>query len=210
MNFVGFNDARKTISRLRNDEGWKIEDCRLSNGCKLYWPKGGCNEWGYKADCRWSLRSRLPTFLLMLWMQIKNSRLDLSLNIPDPQMLVSKRRLACMHTRKLFVCHWSAWCKEKFSLFCIAYAFWMKMDVWDWIITGPANYFGLIQNKRRHVAKIGRRLHRIAGFPININSENIIIHMLREFQPPMRHKIFDACMNHIIRISLSLMEWATS
>jgi len=46
-----------------------------------------------------------------------------------------------------------------------------------------------------HVAKIGRRLHRIAGFPININSENIIIHMLREFQPPMRHKIFDACMN---------------
>jgi len=47
---------------------------------------------------------------------IKNSRLDLSLNIPNPQMLVSKG-LACMHTRKLFVCHWSAWCKEKFSLF---------------------------------------------------------------------------------------------
>ena len=41
---VGFNDARKAISRLRNDEGWKIEDCRLSNGCKLYWLKGGCNE----------------------------------------------------------------------------------------------------------------------------------------------------------------------
>lgn len=37
------NDARKLISTLRNDEGWKIEDIRLSNGCKLYWlaEKGG-------------------------------------------------------------------------------------------------------------------------------------------------------------------------
>ncbi|WP_270411420.1 hypothetical protein [Bacteroides eggerthii] len=43
---VGFNDARKTISVLRHKEGWKIEDCRLSNGCKLYWlaEKGGANE----------------------------------------------------------------------------------------------------------------------------------------------------------------------
>lgn len=43
---VGTNDARKLISVLRNDEGWHIEDCRLSNGCKLYWlaKKGGSNE----------------------------------------------------------------------------------------------------------------------------------------------------------------------
>lgn len=40
------NDARKLISVLRNDEGWQIEDCRLPNGCKLYWlaEKGGSNE----------------------------------------------------------------------------------------------------------------------------------------------------------------------
>ena len=40
------NDARKLISVLRNKEGWQIEDCRLSNGCKLYWlaEKGGSNE----------------------------------------------------------------------------------------------------------------------------------------------------------------------
>lgn len=43
---TGTNDARKIISVLRNDEGWKIVDCRLSNGCKLYWltEKGGSNE----------------------------------------------------------------------------------------------------------------------------------------------------------------------
>lgn len=37
------NDARKFIANLRNKEGWKIEDCRLSGGCKLYWlsAKGG-------------------------------------------------------------------------------------------------------------------------------------------------------------------------
>ncbi len=43
---AGTNDARKLISVLRHKEGWKIEDCRLSNGCKLYWlaEEGGSNE----------------------------------------------------------------------------------------------------------------------------------------------------------------------
>lgn len=34
---VGFNDARKVISTLRNNEGWDIRDIRLDSGCKLYW-----------------------------------------------------------------------------------------------------------------------------------------------------------------------------
>lgn len=34
---VGFNDARKVISTLRNKEGWDIRDTRLEDGCKLYW-----------------------------------------------------------------------------------------------------------------------------------------------------------------------------
>lgn len=43
---AGTNDARKLISVLRHKEGWQIEDCRLSNGCKLYWlaGKGGSDE----------------------------------------------------------------------------------------------------------------------------------------------------------------------
>lgn len=31
------NDARRIISTLRNDEGWKIADCRLPDRTKLYW-----------------------------------------------------------------------------------------------------------------------------------------------------------------------------
>lgn len=31
------NDARRVISTLRNDEGWNIVDCRLSDNRKLYW-----------------------------------------------------------------------------------------------------------------------------------------------------------------------------
>lgn len=31
------NDARKFISILRNKEGWNIVDCRMPDGCKLYW-----------------------------------------------------------------------------------------------------------------------------------------------------------------------------
>lgn len=31
------NDARKFISVLRNKENWNIVDCRMPDGCKLYW-----------------------------------------------------------------------------------------------------------------------------------------------------------------------------
>ena len=31
------NDARRVISTLRNDEGWKIADYRLPDRTKLYW-----------------------------------------------------------------------------------------------------------------------------------------------------------------------------
>lgn len=30
---IGFNDARKVISTLRNNEGWDIRDTRLDDGC---------------------------------------------------------------------------------------------------------------------------------------------------------------------------------
>lgn len=36
---IGFNDARKVISTLRNNEGWNIQDFRLDDGRKLYWLK---------------------------------------------------------------------------------------------------------------------------------------------------------------------------
>lgn len=36
---IGFNDARKVISTLRNNEGWNIRDIRLDDGRKLYWLK---------------------------------------------------------------------------------------------------------------------------------------------------------------------------
>ena len=34
---VGFNDARKVISVLRNKEHWNIQDFRLADGSKVYW-----------------------------------------------------------------------------------------------------------------------------------------------------------------------------
>lgn len=33
---VGFNDARKVISVLR-ESGWNIQDYKQADGCKLYW-----------------------------------------------------------------------------------------------------------------------------------------------------------------------------
>lgn len=49
---IGFNDARKVISDLRNKDGMRIKDVRLSGGCKLYWlePDGQPTLFGREAE----------------------------------------------------------------------------------------------------------------------------------------------------------------
>lgn len=128
---------------------------------------------------------------------IKSSRLDLSLNIPDPQMLVSKGDLpVCTRGNFSFVIGLPG-ARKSFLCSGIAGAFLSENGCMG--LDNPNGIGKLLwidtEQAPGHVAKIGRRLHRIAGLTTNINSENIIIHMLREYQPPIRHKIFDACMN---------------
>lgn len=127
---------------------------------------------------------------------IKKSRLDLSQNIPDPQMLVSKGELpVCTRGNFSFVIGLPG-ARKSFLCSGIAGAFMSEKGCMG--LDNPNGTGKLLwidtEQAAGHVAKIGRRLHRIAGFPTNSNSESIIIHMLREYQPPIRHKIFDACM----------------
>lgn len=127
---------------------------------------------------------------------IKKSRLDLSQNIPDPQMLVSKGELpVCTRGNFSFVIGLPG-ARKSFLCSGIAGAFISEKGCMG--LDNPNGTGKLLwidtEQAAGHVAKIGRRLHRIAGFPTNANSESIIIHMLREYQPPIRHKIFDACM----------------
>ena len=128
---------------------------------------------------------------------IKGSRLDLSLNIPDPQMLVSKGDLpVCTRGNFSFVIGLPG-ARKSFLCSGIAGAFISESGCMG--LDNPNGTGKLLwidtEQAAGHVAKIGRRLHRIAGLSTCVNSENIIIHMLREFQPPMRHSIFKACMN---------------
>ena len=128
---------------------------------------------------------------------IQCSRLDLSQNIPDPQMLVSKGNLpVCTRGNFSFVIGLPG-ARKSFLCSGIAGAFLNENGCMG--LDNPNGSGKLLwidtEQAPGHVAKIGRRLHRIAGLPTNINSDNIIIHMLREYQPPIRHKIFYACMN---------------
>ncbi len=128
---------------------------------------------------------------------IQNSRLDLSQNIPDPQMLVSKGNLpVCTRGNFSFVIGLPG-ARKSFLCSGIAGAFLNENGCMG--LDNPNGTGKLLwidtEQAPGHVAKIGRRLHRIAGLPTNINSDNIIIHMLREYQPPVRHKIFYTCMN---------------
>ena len=128
---------------------------------------------------------------------IKSSRLDLSQNIPDPQMLVSKGDLpVCTRGNFSFVIGQPG-SRKSFLCSGISGAFMSESGCMG--LDNPNGTGKLLwidtEQAAGHVAKIGRRLHRIANLPTNVNSENIIIHMLREYQPSMRHRIFTACMN---------------
>lgn len=128
---------------------------------------------------------------------IEGSRLDLSLNIPDPQMLVSKGDLpVCTRGNFSFVIGQPG-SRKSFLCSGISGAFMSESGCMGLDNPNGAGKLLWIDTEQAvgHVAKIGRRLHRIAGLSTNVNSENIIIHMLREYQPPMRHKIFKACMD---------------
>ena len=128
---------------------------------------------------------------------INKSRLDLTKDIPDPQMLVSVGNLPmCTRGNFSFVIGLPG-ARKSFLCTGIAGAFinengCMGLDNPNgtgkllWIDTEQAD---------GHVAKIGRRLHRIAGLPTNVNSGNIIIHMLREYQPDFRLRIFKSCIS---------------
>ena len=102
---------------------------------------------------------------------IKSSRLDLSLNIPDPQMLVSKGDLpVCTRGNFSFVIGQPG-SRKSFLCSGIAGAFLNEdgcMGLDNPNGTGKLLWIDTEQAPG-HVAKIGRRLHRIAGFPINFS-----------------------------------------
>ena len=128
---------------------------------------------------------------------ISKSRLDLTQNIPDPQMLVSVGNLPVCTRGNFSIVIGHPGARKSFLCTGIAGAYinedgCMGLDNPNgsgkllWIDTEQAD---------GHVARIGRRLHRIAGLPTDQNSVDIIIHMLREYQPDMRKQVFEACVN---------------
>lgn len=128
---------------------------------------------------------------------IKNNRLDLSKNIPDPQALVSKESLpVCTRGNFSFVIGLPG-SRKSFLCTGIAGAFLSETGCMG--LDNPNGTGKLLwidtEQAEGHVAKIGRRLHRIAKLPTNSNSEFVIIYMLREFTAEIRNEVLKACVN---------------
>lgn len=128
---------------------------------------------------------------------IKNNRLDLSEDIPDPQALVSKESLpVCTRGNFSFVIGLPG-SRKSFLCTGIAGAFLNEtgcMGLENPNGTGKLLWIDTEQAKG-HVAKIGRRLHRIAKLPTNSNSAFVIIYILREFTAEIRNEVLKACIN---------------
>lgn len=128
---------------------------------------------------------------------VKKTRLDLSKNIPDPQALVSKESLpVCTRGNFSFVIGLPG-SRKSFLCTGIAGAFLNETGCMG--LENPNGTGKLLwidtEQAEGHVAKIGRRLHRIAKLPTNSNSEFVIIQMLREFTSEIRNEVLKACIN---------------
>lgn len=125
---------------------------------------------------------------------INDSLLDLSVEIPEPQVLVSRDGLpVCTRgnismvvglpgARKSFLCTGIA--GAFLSSFCIGLRGEIGGGKLLWLDTEQAD---------GHVARIGRRLNRIVGNEENINDSRIKIHRLREYTPDKRRKVMESC-----------------
>jgi hypothetical protein len=122
---------------------------------------------------------------------LNNSVLDLSKEIPDPEMLVSlDDKPICTRGNFSFIIGLPG-SRKSFLCTGIAGAFLCKdgcMGLENSNGTGRLLWFDTEQAPG-HVARVARRLHRIVGIPDNQNSDNIIISMLREYQSEIRRKI---------------------
>jgi hypothetical protein len=144
--------------------------------------------------------AQTPTFEISPEMLeiLKKTRIDLSEDIPDPQALVSKESLpVCTRGNFSFVIGLPG-SRKSFLCTGIAGAFLNETGCIG--LENPNGTGKLLwidtEQAKGHVARIGRRLHRIAKIPVKSNSERIIIHFLREYQAEERRRIFDTCVNH--------------
>lgn len=125
--------------------------------------------------------------------QFYKSQLDLSLDIPDPQPLVSLDGSPICTRGNLSVVSGVAGSRKSFLCTAIAGAY-----------LSAGGFLGMENSKENgrilwydteqaagHVARIGRRLHRIVGLPTDKSDEKIEIHMLREFSFDVRKQIVE-------------------
>ena len=127
---------------------------------------------------------------------LATAKLDLSQNIPDPQMLVSKNDMPiCTRGNFSFVIGLPG-ARKSFLCTGIAGAFINENGCMG--LDNPNGSGSILwidtEQAPGHVGRVGRRLHRIAGLPTDINSSNINIYLLREFQPDIRQKMFLAAI----------------
>lgn len=125
---------------------------------------------------------------------LNKSRLDLTQPNPDPEQLVTLDSFPiCTRGNFSFIIGLPG-SRKSFLCTAIAGAF---MNENGFMSLENANGVGRLlwfdtEQSSGHVARIGRRLDRIAGFPIDQNNDNIIICMLREHQFNIRRRIVKA------------------
>ena len=120
------------------------------------------------------------------------AEVDLSIEIPDPEMLVSVGNLPICTRNNFSVIIGQQGARKSFLCTGIAGAFVSKNGEGCIGLDCPNGNGKLLwidtEQADGHVARIKRRLHRIAGLPINMNDNNIYVKCLREYKPDVRRR----------------------
>ena len=128
---------------------------------------------------------------------LQSCKLDLSQDIPDPEVLVSREGLPVCTRENFSVIVGLAGSRKTFLCTGIAASFLSERGCigLEKASKGGSLLWVDTEQAAGHVARIGRRLNRLTGFPSNCNQPNITILCLREYQPDERRRIFDAALS---------------
>lgn len=127
---------------------------------------------------------------------LMESRLDLTKDIPDPEVLISRDGCPVCTRGNLSMVIGLPGARKSFLCVGIVGALLSQVGCIGLSRSSPNLVILWIDTEQAdgHVARIGRRLNRIAGIDERVNNPNVAIHKLREFSPENRNAIFLRCV----------------
>lgn len=127
-----------------------------------------------------------------------NARLDLSQDIPDPEPVIFQGDTVMLTKGNFSAVIGAAKSRKTFFVTAVAGAYLCPDEYLNLHAPKDAGSVLYVDTEMAtgHVARVAKRIHRIAGLPTNQNSSKLNVLCLREYSPQQRKVIFELAIEY--------------